>query len=152
MTKRFSAFLFTGIFSGAIALSGAVYAMDGDAEAGKKVFKKCKACHVVEEEKNKVGPHLINIFGRQPGSLEGFKFSKAMKTYGEAKVWDEATLAEYLAAPKKVVKGTKMAFAGLKKDKDLANVIAYLKGFSAETPMVEGETDGEAETETETSN
>ena len=64
-------------------------------------------------------------FGRTAGSLEGYKYSKAMKTSGI--VWDEQTLAEYLRAPKKYIKGTKMAFAGLKKDADIENIIAYLK-------------------------
>jgi cytochrome c len=100
-------------------------AQAGDVEAGAKVFKKCKACHYVDQEKNKTGPHLVNIIGRAAGSIEGYKYSKAMA--GSGIVWDEATLTEYLRAPKKYVKGTKMAFRGLQKDVDLANVIAYLK-------------------------
>ena len=100
-------------------------AMAGDAVKGEKVFKKCKACHYVDKEKNKTGPHLVAVLGREAGSLEGYKYSKAMKASGL--VWDEETLAAYLKAPKKYVKGTKMAFAGLKKDKDVADVIAYLK-------------------------
>ena len=100
-------------------------AMAGDAVKGEKVFKKCKACHYVDKEKNKTGPHLVAVLGRAAGSLEGYKYSKAMKASGL--VWDEETLAAYLKAPKKYVKGTKMAFAGLKKDKDVADVIAYLK-------------------------
>ena len=67
----------------------------------------------------------MNLFGRTAGSLEGYKYSKAMKASGI--VWDEETLAAYLRAPKKYVKGTKMAFAGLKKDADVENIIAYLK-------------------------
>jgi cytochrome c len=100
-------------------------AQAGDVEAGAKVFKKCKACHYVDQEKNKTGPHLVNIIGRAAGSIEGYKYSKAMA--GSGIVWDEATLTEYLRAPKKYVKGTKMAFRGLQKDDDLANIIAYLK-------------------------
>ena len=106
---------------------------EGDAKKGKKVFNKCRACHVVDKEKNKVGPHLVGLFGRKAGTLESFqekkKYSKAMIEYGVE--WDEETLAEYLAAPKKVVKGTKMAFAGLKKEKDIADIIAYLKEATA---------------------
>ena len=129
------------MLAAAVATSNAAFAMDGDAEAGKKVFKKCQACHLVEEAKNKVGPHLIDLFGRQPGSLEDYKYSKNMVNYGEGKVWDDALLVEFLAAPKKTVKGTKMAFAGLRKEKDLANVIAYLKQFSsAADEPAEGET------------
>ena len=97
----------------------------GDIDAGAKVFKKCKACHWANKEKNKTGPHLVAVLGRAAGSLEEYKYSKAMKASGL--VWDEETLAAYLKAPKKYVKGTKMAFAGLKKDKDVADVIAYLK-------------------------
>lgn len=101
----------------------------GDPAKGEKVFKKCKACHVVDKEKNKTGPHLINLFGRNAGSVDGFKkYSKQMKASGI--VWNEETLDGYLAAPKKYVKGTRMAFSGLKKEKDRANVIAYLKQFS----------------------
>lgn len=98
----------------------------GDIDAGAKVFKKCKACHWANKEKNKTGPHLVGIIGRNAGSLESYKkYSKAMKESGI--VWDETTLTDYLRAPKKYLKGTKMAFVGLKKDADIENVIAYLK-------------------------
>lgn len=100
-------------------------AQAGDIDAGEKVFKKCKACHYVDQEKNKTGPHLVNIIGRTAGSIEGYKYSKAMSESGI--VWDEETLAAYLLAPKKYIKGTKMAFRGLRKPEDIANVIAYLK-------------------------
>ena len=123
MTSKLKIFAVT--LSIAFAFGSAGAAMAGDIEAGAKVFKKCKACHVVDKEKNKTGPHLVNLFGRTAGSLEGYKYSKAMKTSGI--VWDEQTLAEYLRAPKKYIKGTKMAFAGLKKDADIENIIAYLK-------------------------
>jgi len=108
---------------------------DGDADAGGKVFKKCKACHAVgEDAKHRVGPELNELFGRTAGSAEGYKYSKAMIEAGDGGlVWDAATLTEYLIKPKDMVKGTKMAFAGLKKDDDIANVLAYLKTFSAET-------------------
>ena len=112
----------------AVATAGlllAAPAQAGDAAAGAKVFKKCKACHYVDREKNKSGPHLVNIIGRAAGAVEGFKYSKAMA--GSGLVWDEATLAGFLAKPKKYLKGTKMSFAGLKKESDIANVIAYLK-------------------------
>ncbi|MEC8091940.1 MAG: cytochrome c family protein [Pseudomonadota bacterium] len=100
-------------------------AVAADIKAGEKVFKKCKACHYADREKHKTGPHLVNIIGRTAGSLEDYKkYSKAMKASGI--VWDETTLADYLRAPKKYIKGTKMAFVGLKKDADIENVIAYL--------------------------
>ena len=96
-----------------------------DIKAGQKVFKKCKACHYADREKHKTGPHLVSLIGRTAGSLEDYKkYSKAMKASGI--VWDEETLTEYLRAPKKYIKGTKMAFVGLKKDADIENVIAYL--------------------------
>ena len=100
-------------------------AMAGDAVKGQKLFKRCKACHYVDKEKHKTGPHLVAVIGRAAGSLDDYKYSKAMKASGL--VWDEETLAAYLKAPKKFVKGTKMAFAGLKKDRDVADIIAYLK-------------------------
>ena len=104
-------------------------AMAGDAALGEKVFKKCKACHVVDKEKHKTGPHLVNVIGRTAGTAEGYKkYSKAMKNSGI--VWDDETLNGYLEKPKKYLKGTRMAFAGLKKEKDRANVIAYLKQYS----------------------
>ena len=96
-----------------------------DIKAGQKVFKKCKACHYADREKHKTGPHLVNLIGRTAGSLEDYKkYSKAMKASGI--VWDEETLTEYLRAPKKYIKGTKMKFVGLKKDADIEIVIAYL--------------------------
>ncbi|PHP67314.1 hypothetical protein CSC94_09750 [Zhengella mangrovi] len=99
---------------------------DGDAAAGKKVFNKCKACHDVKG-KNKVGPHLDGVIGRTAGTVEGFKYSDAMKAKGaEGLVWNNDTLAEYLKDPKGYIPGNKMAFAGLKKDEDVANVIAYI--------------------------
>jgi len=115
--------------SAILAMTTAVPVMAGDINAGEKVFKKCKACHVVDAEKNKTGPHLVNIMGRTAGSLESFKkYSKAMKESGI--VWNEETLNGYLEKPKAYIKGTKMAFAGLKKEEDRENVIAYLKSFS----------------------
>ena len=101
----------------------------GDAAAGKKVFKKCKACHVVDAEKHKTGPHLVNSIGRVAGRADGYKrYSNAMKSSGI--VWNEETLDGYLEKPKAYVKGTRMVFAGLRKEEDRANVIAYLKSYS----------------------
>ena len=101
----------------------------GDAAAGAKVFKKCKACHVVDAEKHKTGPHLVDIIGRVAGSADGYKrYSNAMKLSGI--VWNEETLDGYLEKPKAYVKGTRMLFAGLRKKEDRANVIAYLKSYS----------------------
>ncbi len=115
---------FIFVFSTASILIGNP-AIAGDVAKGEKVFKKCKACHYVDKEKNKTGPHLVNIMGRAAGAVEGYKYSKAMA--GSGLVWDEATMASFLAKPKKYLKGTKMAFAGLRKESDISNVIAYLK-------------------------
>ena len=108
-----------------VALVSAGSVLAADIKAGEKVFKKCKACHYADREKHKTGPHLVNLIGRTAGLLEDYKkYSKAMKASGI--VWDEETLTDYLRAPKKYIKGTKMAFVGLKKDADIENVIAYL--------------------------
>jgi cytochrome c len=97
----------------------------GDPEAGKKVFNKCAACHSVEAGKNKVGPSLFGIVGRKAGTDPTYKYSDNMKNSGLT--WDEKTLDAYLEKPQEMVKGSKMAFAGLKDPADRANVIAYLQ-------------------------
>ena len=104
---------------------------DGDAAAGEKVFKKCKACHAVGDgAKNKVGPSLNGIVGAPAAQVEGFKYSKSMvELAGGGLVWDEETLTAFLTKPKKVVPKTKMSFAGLRKEADIDNVIAYLQSF-----------------------
>ncbi|CAN7396904.1 cytochrome c family protein [Pararhizobium sp. LjRoot255] len=105
-------------------------AQEGDAEAGAAVFKKCATCHVVDSDKNKVGPSLKGLFGRKAGTHPDFSYSSGMKAAGEGGlVWDETTLRDYLHNPKAKVKGTKMAFAGVKKDDEITNLIAYLKQF-----------------------
>lgn len=102
---------------------------DGDAVNGAAVFKKqCSVCHTATEDKNKVGPSLHNLIGRKVATVEGFKYSPAMTEFGaDGKVWDEALLDQYLPKPKDLVKGTRMAFAGLKNPDELADLIAYLK-------------------------
>jgi cytochrome c2 len=97
----------------------------GDVENGKKVYKKCAACHSLEEGKKKVGPTLYGVFGRTSGQLEGFKFSKAL--VAAEIVWDETTIDAYIADPKGYIPKNRMAFAGLKKEQDRADVIAYIK-------------------------
>ena len=102
-----------------------------DAAAGEKVFTKCKVCHIADKDTNKIGPSLHGVIGRTAGTHPDFKYSEAMIAAGASGVkWDEPTLTTYLHDPKALVKGTKMAFPGLKKDEDIANVIAYLKQFS----------------------
>jgi cytochrome c len=96
----------------------------GDPEKGEKVFNKCKTCHVVEEAKNKIGPHLVGIFGRQAGVVDDFKYSDAMESSGV--VWDDETIAAYLKDPKGYIPGNRMAFVGLRKDEEIADLLAYL--------------------------
>jgi cytochrome c len=117
------------VLVGALQLAFATGALaEGDAAAGETVFKKCTACHNFDPAQKRVGPHLVGIIGRKAASVEGFAYSEVMKTKGtEGVVWDEATLGTYLKDPKAFAKGTKMAFAGIKDDTDLANLIAYLK-------------------------
>ncbi|MHA6324957.1 c-type cytochrome [Roseivivax sp. CAU 1753] len=98
---------------------------------GEKVFRKCSACHKVGDgAKNAVGPQLNGIVGRAVGGIDGFKYSGVMADHGG--VWDEALLADFLADPRATMKGTRMAFAGLRKDDEIAAVIAYLKSSAAE--------------------
>ncbi len=111
------------------AAPAAASAGDADLIAkGEKVFKQCAACHQVGEgAKNKTGPVLNGIMGRQVASVDGFKYSKGFVALGEeGKVWDAALIAELLTKPKDFVKGTKMSFVGLKKEEDIAAVAAYL--------------------------
>ena len=97
----------------------------GDLAVGEKVFKKCAACHsIVKGGKNNIGPALYNVVGRKVGIVNDYKYSKALTGYG--KEWTFEELNGYLIKPAKWIKGTKMAFAGLRKEKDRASVILYL--------------------------
>ncbi len=117
----------------ALALTGMAGSAlaEGDAAAGEKVFKKCKACHQVGDgAKSRVGPMLNGIVGNEIASVEGFKYSKAfLAKKDEGLVWTEAELDAFLTKPKNYIKGTKMSFAGLKKEDQRADVIAYLLTF-----------------------
>ena len=118
-----------GIATLAIAFAAAAGTAEaGDVKKGKKVFKKCKACHDMKPGKNKVGPSLHGVVGRAAGAVEKFKYSKAMKASGLT--WDKATITAYLKDPKGFVPKNKMAFKGLKKDADIENVIAYIEDKS----------------------
>ena len=98
-------------------------------DAGKKVFTRCKACHTIKAGgKNRVGPNLHNIVGRDSGTADSFKYSKAM--LGANVVWTEENLDKYLTKPKTFIPKNKMSFIGLKKQADRENLIAYLKANS----------------------
>jgi len=101
----------------------------GNLAHGEKVFKKCSACHLVAKGgKNKIGPALYGIVGKDSAVSEGYSYSKAMKAHGKS--WSFEELNAYLLKPQSYIKGTKMAFAGLRKDKDRASVILYLNSQS----------------------
>ena len=107
-----------------------------DIDKGAKVFKKCSQCHVVEKDgANKIGPALWNIVNKDIGSKDDYKYSSAMAAFeGD---WTFEQLNSYLINPKKYIQGTKMSFVGLKKAKDRANVILYLRSFSDNPAPIE---------------
>lgn len=123
--------LLVGGFSGGFAPAHAMDPAAGDAAAGEKVFRKCQACHAIgPEAKSKVGPVLTGIVGRPAGKAEGFAYSPAMSKQAEAGlVWTPDKIVEFVANPKEVVPGTKMTFAGLRKEQERADLIAYLATF-----------------------
>ena len=113
---------------GAMLLVAPGLASAQDLEAGQRSFNKCRACHQVGEgAKNLVGPTLNGLFGRKSGSVEGYTYTEANKNSGI--VWDEAVFAEYIKDPKAKIPGTKMVFAGIKSDKEIADLTAFLKQY-----------------------
>jgi len=108
-----------------LAVSAGPALADGDPKKGKRVYNKCKACHELTKTKNKIGPHLVGIFGRKAASVDGYKYSSAMRKSGIT--WDEKSIEEYVTKPKKFIPGNKMTFAGLKKPKQRADLIAFMK-------------------------
>ena len=101
----------------------------GDIAHGEKVFKKCSACHSIEAGGgNKIGPALYNVVGRKIAAVDDYKYSKALVEY--KKNWSFEELNGFLIKPQKWIKGTKMAYAGLRKEKDRASVILYLNKYS----------------------
>lgn len=102
-----------------------------DAAAGEKVFLKCKVCHQIGEgAKNGVGPVLNGLFGRKSGSVEGYSYSEANKNSGIT--WEPAVFAEYIKNPRAKIPGTKMVFAGIQNEKEIADLTAYLAQFNAD--------------------
>ena len=105
----------------------------GSVDHGKKVFKKCSACHSIKKGgRNNIGPALYNVLGRNMGALEDYKYSKALIAFG--KDWTFQEMNSFLIKPASYIKGTKMAFAGLKKEKDRASVILYMNA-NADSPL-----------------
>jgi cytochrome c len=110
-----------------LALPAAAQA-DGDAAKGEKVFAKCKACHVVDAETNRVGPHLKGVIGRNVASVADYKYSDSMLEFAKANpVWTDELFLTYIENPKAQVEKTKMVFPGLKKEDDRKDLLAYLK-------------------------
>jgi cytochrome c len=110
-----------------LALPAVAHA-EGDAAKGEKVFAKCKACHVVDQEANRVGPHLKGVIGRNVASVADYKYSESMLEFAKANpVWTDEVFLKYIENPKASVPKTKMVFPGLKKEEERADLLAYLK-------------------------
>jgi cytochrome c len=119
-----------GFFAGALLLAGTTGLAQaaGDPAEGEKVFAKCKICHQIGEgAKNAVGPELNGVIGRHSGTAPGYNYSDANKNSGIT--WDEKNFRDYIKNPKAKIPGTKMIFAGLPKDTDIDNLLAYLEQF-----------------------
>jgi len=118
----------------AVAASPLFAQSAGDPAAGERVFAQCRACHQVgETARNVVGPQLNGLFGRKAGSVEGFNYSPAFKTPAVAeKVWSPENFAVYIRNPREVTPGTRMVFAGIRSDNQIADLTAYLRQFGAD--------------------
>ena len=117
--------------AGLLATTAYVQAQDPD--AGRGVFRRCQACHKVGEAaltQRAVGPHLNGLFGRKAGSVEGFNYSKANRESGIT--WSEENFTDYIKNPRNYMKGTRMAFAGIRDEREIKDLIAYLKQFQAD--------------------
>jgi cytochrome c len=112
----------------AVALLASAPTFAQDIAAGERSWNKCRACHQIGEgARNLVGPHLNGLFGRHTGAVEGYAYSSANK--GADITWDEAKFAEYIKNPRAMIPGTKMIFAGIKNEKEIADLTAFLKQF-----------------------
>lgn len=122
---------FTFAAFAAIMVAGMGSAFAQDVAAGEKSYAKCRACHQVgETAKNGVGPKLNGLFGRIAGTVEGYNYSAANKSSGIT--WTEETFAKYIVDPRGFMPGNKMAFAGIKNEKEIADLTAFLKQFDAD--------------------
>jgi cytochrome c len=122
--KLSSALIAAGLLA---TMNNLAYAQDGDPAAGEKVFKKCKACHTASEKKNKVGPYLLDVVGRQAASVDGFKYSEALSDKAsEIGAWDQEKIVEYLADPKAYIAGKSKMIFKLKDEQQRKDVAAYL--------------------------
>jgi cytochrome c len=118
------------LVAAALAVSNGI-AKAQDAAAGEAVFRVCRACHTIgPDAKNLVGPVLNGLDGRKSGTIEGYSYSDANKNSGIT--WNEASFKEYIVNPAAKIPNTKMAFVGIKNEKDIANLWAYLKQFKAD--------------------
>lgn len=105
----------------------------GDPERGQKIYRRCVACHFVDQDKNRIGPTLKNVMGRKAGTITGFKFSPAMVKAGEnGLIWTRETLIQYLHSPQAMVKGTRMASIKITSDQDIDDLIAFIEKKSKE--------------------
>jgi cytochrome c len=125
-----------GAFFGCLAAAGMVIGASaaqaqGDPAQGQRAFNKCRACHEVEREQNKVGPHLVGIFGREAGAVEGFNYSAALKESGV--VWDDETIGEYVRNPRDFIPGNRMAFVGIRNEQEIEDLLAYLREATGES-------------------
>ena len=128
LTLKNAALVASMVLSGGLMFTVPAQA-DGDADNGAKIFRRCQACHTVEADKNRVGPSLHNIMGREAGTLESFKrYSPAMKASDI--VWNDETLHAYLENPRDYIPKNSMAFPGLRKESDRDDVIAFLERAS----------------------
>mgnify|MGYP001042650432 CR=1 FL=1 len=120
--------LYAAMMSVATLFFATATASADDAEAGKKVFAACRACHQIgEKAKNGVGPQLNGLIGRHSGAVEGYSYSAANKNSGIT--WDEAVFGDYIKDPKAKIPGTKMVFAGIKNEQEIKDLTAFLKQF-----------------------
>lgn len=130
---RFSVFSLPVVAVGLMLTAATAFSADGgDPAAGEKLFAQCKACHQVgATAKNRVGPHLNELFGRAAASVEGFRYSKALERAGANGLeWHAESLSDYIEDPRTFARGTRMSYRGMKDPGERANLIAYLRTFS----------------------